>query len=115
MGITDDPKLKARVLVQAILRRCQVRGTPAYQLRRGDPDAGAVFLKLNGRGVGCLVLSQARTGEGEAVWMRATGPDPVDERVADAYLERQERYDADIWVVEIEDPSLTPPVDTPVL
>jgi hypothetical protein len=39
----------------------------------------------------------------------------VDERTADAYLERQERYDADIWVVEIEDPSLTPPVDTIVL
>ncbi len=111
----DDPRLKARTVVQAIIRRCQVRGLSAYQLRRGDPDAGAIFLKLNGLGAGCQVLCQARSGEGEAVWMRATGSEPVDERTADAYLERQERYDADIWVVEIEDPSLTLPVDTVVL
>jgi GMP synthase (glutamine-hydrolysing) len=114
-GSMDDPRPKSRLLVQAIVRRCQSRGVPAFQTRRGDPDAGAIFLKLNGLGAGCVVLFQVRTGTGEAAWARATGSDPVDERRADDYLERQARIDPDAWVVEIEDPTLTPPVDTPVL
>ncbi len=110
-----EARPKSRLLVQAIIRRCGVSAIPAVVVRRGDPDAGAVFLKLNGLKNGCIVYAQARTGEGEAAWVRATGTQPVDETVADAYLERQSRYDSDLWVVEVEDPSLTLPVDAPVL
>ncbi|ABC21032.1 DUF1491 family protein [Rhodospirillum rubrum] len=111
----SDPRLKTHVLAQAIIRRCAVRGTPAFLIRRGDADAGALFLKLNSLQGRCVVLSQARTGAGAAAWMRATGPEPVDEATADAYLARQQRYDGDLWVVEIEDPALVPPVDEPIL
>jgi hypothetical protein len=61
-----------------------------------------VLLKLNGGGEGCTVLAQARGPDGELVWMRATGPQPIAEADADSYVDRQRRRDPDIWVLEIE-------------
>ena len=97
------PSLKAKLLVQACLRAANAAGVPATVVRQGYPDAGAVLIKLNRGPLGCTILTQVRTGAGEAAWMRATGPEPVTEADADAYIDRQAKYDPDLWVVEVED------------
>jgi GMP synthase (glutamine-hydrolysing) len=72
--------------------------------RKGDADAGALFLKVNRFKAGCEVFSGVTAPDGSDAWLRATGATPVTEREADTYLARQAGYDPDLWVLEIEDP-----------
>ncbi|MBV9861030.1 MAG: DUF1491 family protein [Alphaproteobacteria bacterium] len=97
-----EARLKTAIWIKALIRRCDVAAIGVALVARGDPDAGAVVLKLSDRQGGCSVLSQARRPDGELGWMRATGPLPVAETEADGYIERQRRRDPDLWVVEIE-------------
>ncbi len=99
----SEANLKSKFWVQALIRQCELNGASAMVVHKGDADAGAVLVKVNTLGRGCMVLSQVRTGDGRKAWMRATGEDWVEEGVADAYIDRQRGYDEDLWVVEIED------------
>lgn len=110
-----QPKLTARLWVQAALRRCDLAGIAMVVVRRGDADAGAILVKLNQRDLGCTVFSQMRTADGRLAWMRGTGEAPVPEEEADAYVARQLRYDDDLWVLEVDDRAGRLPFDDAVL
>ena len=97
------PRLKAEIWVKALIRRCEVAGAQAMVVRRGDGNAGVVLVKVNRLDRTASVFSPARAGDGALIWMQATGPAPVPEADADAYIERQRKFDPDFWVVEIED------------
>ena len=105
-----DARIKAGIWVQAVLRLGQADGRYGVVIRKCDADAGGVLVVLRGRG-GLSVLSQMRTAEGAAAWLRATGPAPVDQAAADAYVERQVKFDPDLWVLEFETPDLNPPFE----
>jgi hypothetical protein len=106
----SEPRIKAGLWVQMALRMGQADGRFAAVLRKGDPDSGGMLLVLRGRR-GLSVLSQIRTAEGEPAWLRATGPDPVDQEAVDAYVARQVGFDPDLWVLEFEVADNMPPFD----
>ena len=113
--IRVQPRLKTSLRISAIVRRADRLAIPAFVVRKGDPDAGAILIRVTRRDQLCTVLSQTRTPEGELVWMRGTGATPVDAPTAEAYIERQARRDPDLWVVEIESDSEALPLDEPIL
>jgi hypothetical protein len=99
----SEPRLTSRLRVQACLRVADLHGAAAMVARRGEAEAGAILLKLNRLDGRATVLSETRDRDGGRVWMAATGPDPVADEQAEAYLVRATGRDPDLWIVEIED------------
>jgi len=97
MGLTTG------IWVSAQVRICDRNFIPVTVVRRGDPDSGTVLLKLNRFEEGVTVYTQASSTNETPAWSCGTGPKPVTEGEADAYIERQVKYDPDVWVLEIED------------
>ena len=95
--------LNTGLWVMAQVRICDRNFIPAAIVRRGDSGAGTVLLKLNRFEEGVTVYTQASSTGEEPLWSRGTGPNPVSEAEADAYIARQVKYDPDVWVLEIED------------
>lgn len=107
-GSTFPIRLKTRFQVQAAVRLGDRMNVPVTILRHGDDDAGVLLLKLNRRDLGFEVLAQTRTGAGELVWQRVSGPAPVPEADADGYIARALKRDPDLWLIEIEDRAARP-------
>jgi hypothetical protein len=107
-------RIKAGIWVSMALRMGNADGRFGVVVRKGDPDAGGILVVLRNDKDVC-VLSQLRSGEGELAWMRATGPGPVDDATADAYIERQVKFDPDLWVIEFEAPDLLPPFEAKLI
>ena len=108
------PKLTAAIQIKAIIRRAEVAGAHAFLVRRGSEEAGALFLKLSRLDARFTVLNQARRGEGELVWTKPLG-ERSDEAAVSRYLEKQIRFDPDLWILEIEDREGRAFVDDPIV
>ncbi|SLN18503.1 DUF1491 family protein [Oceanibacterium hippocampi] len=110
----SEVRLRTEIWVKAQIRRWFAAGMMAVVVRHGDDHAGTVLIKLNFQGAGVAVLSQARDLDGNRVWHRATGPEPVAEPEADAYIDRQVGRDPDLWVLELDDAEGRHMLDDPV-
>lgn len=109
--MTSPPRLRTDLVARALLRQSGLDGRSTMLLRKGDPDAGGILVVLAGRNGDGVVLSQTRTAEGEAAWLRGTGTTPVPADQIQAYVDRQLKYDPDLWVLEIESSDFSPPFE----
>jgi hypothetical protein len=100
-------RLKAGMWVSAYIRQLSGVAIPVAVTRRGDPDAGAIFVKVNTLDGFAQVLRPAASGlpgtDTDRRWSPALPDDRSEEAVADAYLQRQAGFDSDMWIVEVED------------
>jgi hypothetical protein len=104
-------RLKSAIWVAAYLRRHHIEGTFAVLRRRGAEEAGAVFIKIDRLdGTADLFGPAPQTAFAESHPAdRAFSPcfvkQPVPHSDIEAYLQRQLRFDPDLWIIEVEDRS----------
>lgn len=92
------PRLASTIKVSALLRRVQAEGGFGAVLARGDAVAGSIAIVTRDRGETALLVP-ALGPDGGYEW-RAIAADTA----IPAAIERQRRYDPDLWVVELDIP-----------
>jgi hypothetical protein len=101
-------RLKSALWVAAYLRRCQVEGAFAVVRRRGAEEAGAVFVRisrLDGTSdlFGPAPQSALDTGRGaDRSFTASLAQQPAPDAAVEAKLEREMKFDPDLWIVEVE-------------
>ena len=100
-------RLKSEIWVKAYLRRCASQGAAGVVVRHGDDDAGAIFIKILRHDGMAAVFAPAPAGLDDADvdrrWVKTFTQGFVAEGEAQAMLDREARFDSDVWIVEIED------------
>jgi hypothetical protein len=111
-------RLRSDIWVAAYLRRRNADGSFAVLRRRGAPEAGAILIKidrLDGRVALYGPAPQSLTAYlplgVDRVFTRMHQPEWIDALDAEARLERQVRFDPDLWIVEVEDRNGEPLID----
>lgn len=106
-----NARIPTELWVAAHLRQCTAKNIPFYVMHKGAPASGTVMVKIVVRGQGCRLLNQTRDLDGDLGWMDVFDGAIVDEKKADAYIQRTVARDPDVWVVEVEEPNGTNPFE----
>ena len=100
-------RLQSHIWVSAYLRRVQQEGASALLVRRGEASAGAIYIKishLDGTAqLFCPALLLDESARNERAWASEFGNEPIEECQIDRFLSTQISYDADLWIIEVED------------
>jgi len=99
-------RLRSDIWVKAYLRVCENGGAQAIVVRHGDDDAGAIYIKISRLDGTAALFGPAPAGLEEVSEERrwtALAAERLSDADADARLRREVEFDADIWIVEVED------------
>lgn len=103
----EDARIPSHVWIEAEIRRLSAKGIGVYVTARGDAGDGMVIQKIADMSGKCRLLFRQRDLSGKLVWVDVLDAPVVAEVDADAYIRRAIERDPDLWVVEIEDRSLS--------
>jgi len=104
-----DMRLKSAIWVSAYLRRVQAGGAFAAVRRRGNEDAGTIFIKINRLDGTAELFGPAPQSAADDGWptdrafMSCLKTFPALEEDSEAYLVKEIRFDPDVWIIEVED------------
>jgi hypothetical protein len=100
-------RLKSELWVKAYLRRCALEGAAALLERRGDSDAGAIYVKVSRLDGSASLFGPAPASlsakDNERRWQPCLPTHLAAEAEADSYLARQLAFDPDLWIIVVED------------
>ena len=96
-------RLKTNIVIDAALRQADNLAIPAYISKKGDPDAGAIFLELE-TDLDCVHLFHRRFDFDEnEIWECLNQGDPQRADIIAKQIQREIDRDPDCWVVTVQD------------
>jgi hypothetical protein len=95
-------RLRSDFWVAAYIRQCMGAGKSAMLVRRGAAEAGAIFVRID-RLDGTVALygpALQSLDDGTRRFRKITDDTPL---AISELIEREIRFDTDLWVVDVED------------
>ena len=104
-------RVKSGVLVSAALRYASASLIDCVLTRRGDADAGAIFVHIDTLDVRHKLLARSLDFDGNYVWRVITSTEWVDAQAAEDRLAAEMKMDNDAFIVAICDAKARNPFD----
>ncbi len=102
-------RLTSDLWVSALLRRVQGEGGFGAVVRRGNAQAGAIFIVIRERDGTVRLLTPAPQSMNETTDRRFVERALAGEDEVSSMLQSEQRFDSDLWIVECE--GLANPLD----
>ena len=96
------PRLTTRMLVDSVLAAANKSMVAAVLEERGSAEAGAILVRLDSPDGTCRIESRVAGMDGGYEWQDITGDTPLDADSARERIERERRFDPDLWVIAVD-------------
>ena len=102
-------RLKSAIWVAAYVRRCNTEGSFAAVRRRGAEEAGAIFVKISKLDGSAALFGPAPQSAfddarpAEHLFTNFFQQGFVPEADVEAKIAREQKFDPDLWLIEVED------------
>lgn len=95
-----EARVKSALWVAAYVRRCHGANCPAFVTRKGDPDAGDILIVIDRLDRTQRLYGRERNAKGDLVFAPLT--DWSDALTVQAAVDKQVKFDADLWLIAVE-------------
>ena len=104
-------RVKSGVLVSAALRYANTVLIDCVLARRGDSDAGAIFVHIDALDGRHKLLARSLNAEGQYDWHIITNTEWVDAEAASTRLAAEMKMDQDAFIIAVYDTEARNPFD----
>ena len=94
--------LKSFLKIKAAIRLASSHNKIATIIRKGDEDNGAIYVKIRRNDQKCKLRSRVIGDNGYYNWVSLIRDDWIEEELIDKMLEKEVKFDPDLWILEIE-------------
>ena len=105
------PRVKSGVLVSAALRLANTVLIDCVLARRGDADAGAIFVHIDALNGRHKLLARSLNFDSEYEWQIITNTEWVDAETASTRLSAEMKMDQDAFIIAVRDAQARNPFD----
>jgi hypothetical protein len=101
-------RLRSDIWIAAYLRRVMAGGAFVAVRKKGEPSAGAIFIRidrLNGTGslFGPAPQAVAEDEHGGRIFLALHDAETMPNEMIDKRLTKETNFDPDCWIIEVED------------
>ena len=107
-------RLRSDIWIASYLRRVMAQGAFVAVRRKGIPEAGAIFIRIDSLGGESALygpapqsLSGAEVGgeDGGRLFVRLHTGETIPNEIVEQRLAKETKFDPDCWIIEVEDRS----------